>query len=181
MTQTEELSNLLRFRSALNESGLQTKACSQCTQRKSMSEFGTMRRRGRIDVMAECRDCKRGRDRRAVAEDPERLVGITARRKRQVSLNCAELAKYRSSLSCSTCQTPGTEKKLMLLGGQKLDIPAFNGLSLQTLMTAARETTPLCYSCYRRAHIAANPAPETPVTSTEPMSQPRRRDARQQA
>lgn len=149
------------------------KVCTRCGQGKNLSEFVVYKRRGRNCVLAECRECKKRRDRDAVANSALRAQGIVARRVAARKAARQALAQARKERSCDGCGTNGADTHLRFFresDGASVNRMVMNGVSITTIEGVIAGCTARCARCagrfvYARRKMACEAAPTTDCCS----------------
>jgi hypothetical protein len=110
-----------------------------------------------VDVLSECSDCKRARDRADVAGKPGRAEGIAEKRKVAAGAALEWLSDLREASPCADCGASGKGARIRFFrrcDGAALNLMASNGLSVATVRAAAGASVPLCGACAGRAGAA---------------------------
>jgi hypothetical protein len=138
----------------------QSFTCTACLIDKPEGDYGTIKRRGGVERMRECRPCKRERDRRAYADQSKRRDQVVASRLSSRIKASAALSQYRSGLSCSDCKASGANTKILFVtDGQKpVSDLARDGYSVERVLSEAATALPICNICLGRRNSSRSHA-----------------------
>ncbi len=125
-----------------------TKFCKGCNEDRPISAFGPCNRRGRPGLMSECRECKKGRDRKAAAPGTERRQKLAQDKSQRRTVNKDSVNGLRATLHCTLCGVSGEDAQLLLGSDTDLNMMIDGGYSLERVMAEAREHDPYCQKCF---------------------------------